>query len=91
MHCFIIYKLAIPSRVQTDENQKMQKMERKIVAGCSLLHGSPDHSAANTKETLQDLKFEALDHPPYSPDFAHSGSALDQEFFGTIKLFDSWT
>jgi hypothetical protein len=26
-------------------------------------------SAAHTKEILQELKFEAFSHPPYSPDF----------------------
>jgi hypothetical protein len=41
--------------------------------GILLLYNSARlHSAAHTKETLQELKFGALDHPPYSPDLAHS-------------------
>jgi hypothetical protein len=43
----------------------------------SLLH----HSAAHIKETLQKLKSEALDHPPYSSDLAPS----DFHLFGHLK------
>jgi len=39
------------------------------------------HSSAHTKETLQELKFEAPIHPPYSPDIAPS----DFHLFGSLK------
>ena len=30
------------------------------------------HTAAHTLETLKELKWEAMEHPPYSPDLAPS-------------------
>jgi hypothetical protein len=39
------------------------------------------HSAAHTKETLQKLKFKALDHPPYTKDLA----LPDFHPFGPLK------
>jgi hypothetical protein len=39
------------------------------------------HSAAHAKEVLKELKFEAVDHPPYIPDIAPS----DFHLFGCLK------
>ena len=39
------------------------------------------HTVAHTVETLQELKFEVLAHPPYNPDFAPS----DYHLFGPLK------
>ena len=50
--------------------------------GVILLHDNArPHSAAKTVETLQDLRFEVLEHPPYSPDLAPS----DFHLFGPLK------
>jgi hypothetical protein len=57
----------------------------KIFAGYSFptrqrpLH---PHSAAHTKETLQELKLESLDNPTCSPDLAPS----DFHLFGPLKV-----
>jgi len=38
-----------------------------------LLHDNAHpHTAAHTLETLKQLKWEAMEHPPYSPDVAPS-------------------
>jgi histone-lysine N-methyltransferase SETMAR len=48
-------------------------MGGRLSQGVLLLHDSAcPHSAAHTKETLQELKFEAIYHPPYSPGLASS-------------------
>ena len=39
------------------------------------------HTVAHTADTLRDLKFEVLKHPPYSPDLAPS----DFHLFGPMK------
>jgi len=39
------------------------------------------HTAAATVETVQQLGFELLQHPPYSPDLAPS----DYHIFGALK------
>jgi histone-lysine N-methyltransferase SETMAR len=39
------------------------------------------HNARSTVATIQDLSFECLPHPPYSPDLAPS----DFHVFGTLK------
>jgi len=47
-----------------------------------LLHDNAcPHMAAHTVDTLHDLKFEVLKHPPYSPDLAPS----DFHLFGPMK------
>jgi len=47
-----------------------------------LLHDNArPHTAAHTVDTLRDLKFEVLKHPPYSPDLVPSDSHL----FGPMK------
>jgi len=47
-----------------------------------LLHDNArPHTAAHTVDTLRDLKFEVLKHPPYSPDLAPS----DFHLFGPMK------
>jgi len=47
-----------------------------------LLHDNTrPHTAAHTVDTLRDLKFWVLKHPPYSPDLA----PLDFHLFGPMK------
>jgi hypothetical protein len=47
-----------------------------------LLHNNAcPHSVTHTKETLQELKFEALDYLSYSPDISSS----DFHLFGPLK------
>jgi len=47
-----------------------------------LLHDNArPHTAAHTVDTLRALKFEVLEHPPYSPDLAPSAFHL----FGPMK------
>jgi len=47
-----------------------------------LLHDNArPHTAAHTVDTLRDLKFEVLKHPPYSLDLAQS----DFNLFGPMK------
>ena len=50
--------------------------------GVILLHDNArPHSAARTIEALQQMKFEVMEHPPYSPDLAPS----DFHLFGPLK------
>jgi hypothetical protein len=54
----------------------------RLSQGVLLLHDSArPHSAARTKETLQELKYEALDHLTYSPDIAPP----DFHLFGPLR------
>jgi histone-lysine N-methyltransferase SETMAR len=53
---------------------------RKIIARRSLLAQQP-YTAAHTRKTHQELKFEVLNHPSYSPDLAPS----DFHLFGSLK------
>jgi hypothetical protein len=47
-----------------------------------LLHDNAcPHTAAHTVQTFQQLHFDVLEHPPYSPDFALSYHNL----FGCVK------
>ena len=47
-----------------------------------LLHDNArPHTAAQTSETLRNLKFEVMVHPPYCPDLVPS----DYHFFGPLK------
>jgi transposase len=50
--------------------------------GVALLHDNArPHTAAHTVETLRQLNFEVLKHPPYSSDLAPS----DYHLFGPLK------
>jgi len=50
--------------------------------GVSLQHDNArPHAARSTVATIQDLSFERLPHPPYSPDLAPS----DFHVFGPLK------
>ena len=40
------------------------------------------HTAAHTLETVKQLKWEAMEHPPYSPDLVSS----DFHLFGPLKI-----
>ena len=58
------------------------KRRGQLSKGIVLLHDNAcPHTATHTVETLQKLKFEALAHPPYSPDLAPS----DYHLFGPLK------
>lgn len=58
------------------------KRRGQLSKGIVLLHDNArPHTAAHTVETLQKLKFEALAHPPCSPDLAPS----DYHLFGPLK------
>jgi len=46
-----------------------------------LLHDACPHTAAHTLETFKQLKWEAIEHPAYSPDLAPS----DFHLFGQLK------
>ena len=51
------------------QNQRRGMLKSGIV----LLHDNArPHTAAKTKETVQNFKWETFDHPPYSPDLAPS-------------------
>ena len=58
------------------------KRRGQLSKGIVLLHDNAHpHTVAHTVETLQKLKFEALAHPPYSPDLAPS----DYHLFGPLQ------
>ena len=58
------------------------KCRGQLSKGIVLLHDNArPHTAARTVEAFQKPKFEALAHPPYSPDLAPS----DYRLFGPIK------
>jgi histone-lysine N-methyltransferase SETMAR len=68
--------------LQNELKPAIHKEQRERLSQGVLLHDNTcPHSAANTKKTLQELKFEALDNPPYSPDLAPS----DFHLFGPLK------
>ena len=53
-----------------------------LSAGVFLQHDNArPHTARSTVATIQDLSFECLPHPPYSPDLASS----DFHVFGPLK------
>ena len=50
-------------------------------SGIILLHDNArPHTAAKTKEKIQDFRWELFDHPPYSPDLAPSDFLLFLHF-----------
>jgi hypothetical protein len=56
--------------------------KRETVRGVLLLHDNArPHTAARTLETLRKLKWEVMEHPAHSPDFAPS----DFHLFGPLK------
>jgi len=59
------------------------KKRRGMLSKKVLLHhdNARPHTAAATVETVQQLGFELLQHPPYSPDLAPS----DYHIFGPLK------
>ena len=74
MYCDMLQrelKLAIRSK-------RRGKLPKEIL----LLHDNArPHTAAHTLETLKQLKWEAMEHPAYSPDLAPS----DFHLFGLLK------
>jgi len=62
----------------TIRSKRRGKVSKEIL----LLHDNArPHTAAHTLETLKQLKCEAMEHPPYSPDLAPS----DFHLFGLFK------
>jgi len=60
----------------------LSKRRRKLSKEIMLLHDNAhSHTAAHTLETLKQLKWEAMEHPAYSPDLAPS----DFHLFGLLK------
>jgi histone-lysine N-methyltransferase SETMAR len=58
------------------------KRRRPLSTGVLLQHDNARfHTARSTVATIQDLSFECLQHPPYSPDLAPS----DFRVFGPLK------
>jgi len=59
-----------------------QKRRGFLTTGVSLLHdNAKPHTATATVSTIEELLFESIPHPPYSPDLAPS----DFHFFGPLK------
>jgi len=53
-----------------------------LITGVLLQHNNPrPHTARSTVAAIQDLSFECLPHPPYSPDLASSAFHV----FGSLK------
>jgi len=62
----------------TIRSKRRGKLSKEIL----LLHDNARlHTAAHTLETLKQLKWEAMEHPPYSLDLAPS----DLHLFGLLK------
>jgi len=57
------------------------KTRGKLSKEILLLHNARPLTAAHTLETLKQLKWEAMEHPAYSPDLAPS----DFQLFGPFK------
>nr|KAF6387589.1 hypothetical protein mMyoMyo1_008067 [Myotis myotis] len=64
-----------------------------------LLHdNTPSHTSKPVKDTLKDLAWEELTHPPYSPDLAPSdyhlfrsmGHALSEQHFKMYGEVENW-
>ena len=58
-------------------SKRRGKLSKEIL----LLYNAHPHTAAHTLETLKQLKWEAMEHPAYSPDLAPS----DFHLFGPFK------
>jgi transposase len=58
----------------TDELKPAIRMRRRgrLSQTAILQHNARPHTANKRHETIRDLKFELLEHPPYSPDLAPS-------------------
>lgn len=58
------------------------KQQGLLTSGVLLQHDNTQpHTASSTVQTIQDIKFECLIHPPYSPDLAPSNFHV----FGALK------
>jgi len=69
--------------LQNELKPAICKKRRGMLSKKVLLHhdNARPHTAAATVETVQQLGFELLQHPPYSPDLAPS----DYHIFGPLK------
>ena len=59
-------------------SKRRGKLSKEILL---LQDNARPHTAAHTSETLKQLKWEAMEHPPYSPDLAPS----DFHLFGRLE------
>jgi transposase len=60
----------------------VSKRRRKLQKDVILLHdNAPPHTANQTVETVNELRFELTEHPPYTPDLDPS----DFQIFGPMK------
>jgi histone-lysine N-methyltransferase SETMAR len=68
---------------ETKLNQQFARKEEECCPKKVLLHhnNARPHTAATTVETVQQLGFEVLQHPPYSSDLTPS----DCHIFGPLK------
>jgi len=67
------------------KNILKEKRRGKVTRGVLFLHdNAPAHRALATQKKLAYLRFQRLDHPPYSPDLAPS------EYKIKYLLFLSW-
>ncbi|XP_067950332.1 histone-lysine N-methyltransferase SETMAR-like [Watersipora subatra] len=68
-------------QVKKDIKNKRRGMQSRGI----ILHqdNARPHTATRTIETINQLGWELLDHPPYSPDLAHS----DYHLFGALKSY----
>jgi histone-lysine N-methyltransferase SETMAR len=67
--------------------QKLRQAIRRkrvgmLTRGVKLLHGNATpYTAGKTRETIEKMGWEIIEHPPHSPDLAHS----DFHLFGKLK------
>jgi hypothetical protein len=72
----------------------IKSKQRGRLSTCILLQlgNAPSHTARSTVATIQDLSFECLPHPPYSPDLApsdfHVSGPLKEAMGGKSFRFD---
>lgn len=75
----VTYSELLKNRLQPAIRTKRRGL---LSTGILLQHDNArPHTARSTVATIQDLKFECLPHPPYSPDLAPS----DYHVFGPLK------
>ena len=70
-------------------SKRRGKLSKEIL----LLHDARPHTAAHTLETLKQWKWEAMEHPPYTPDLAPSDFHLfrtAQRSFKGKTIFMWW-
>jgi len=83
-HCDQCYLLK-PSEGKFEASYSPKKRRELLTTGVCLLHDKArPHPATATVSTIEELGFECIPHPPYSPDLAPS----DFHVFGPLKFRD---